>query len=60
MPASDSQARTGTAALAARGGRTSSKNGTESPSRAWNGPIGQFPRPINNATPSTDKNAAAE
>ncbi len=46
-------ARTGTAAFAARGGSTSSKNGTGSPQLSWSRPRGQFPRPTTSAPPST-------
>jgi hypothetical protein len=40
------------AAFAARGGSTSSKNGTGSPRSLWNGPRGQSPTPTPSATPS--------
>ena len=46
------------AALAARGGRTSSNSGTGSPSLVWNGPNGQSPRPTMSAAPSVTRAAA--
>ncbi len=56
-PASDAPARIGTAALAARGGRTSSKNGTGSPIFACSGPIGQSPPPTISPAPSIERKA---
>jgi len=52
-PIREAPARTGTAAFAARGGKTSSNRGVGSPRRRWSGPRGQLPRPTTSATPST-------
>ena len=56
-PTTEVTARIGTAARAARGGRTSSKRGTGSPNLRCSGPSGQLPRPITSAAPSTTKAA---
>ena len=50
-------ANTGTAALAERGGRKSSKNGTGSPHSDCRRPTGQFPRPTIRAAPSAERRA---
>ena len=55
-PARVAPARIGIAALAARGGSTSSKNGTGSPHWAWSGPAGQLPRPMASPPPSSARN----
>ena len=55
MPPTLALTSTGMAALAARRGRTSSNNGTGSPSSLWNGPSGQLPRPRTRATPSMER-----
>ena len=57
MPTTLTTARIGTAALAVRGGSTSSKNGTGSPHSACSGPTGQSPRPPTSAAPSAIKKA---
>ena len=57
MPEMLTAASTGTAAFAARGGSTSSKNGTGSPHSACRGPTGQSPWPTTSAPPSTASNA---
>ena len=57
IPATEIVARIGTAAFAARGGRTSSNSGTGSPNFVCNGPSGQFPRPMISAAPSINSAA---
>jgi hypothetical protein len=57
IPATLTTASTGTAAFAARGGSTSSKNGTGSPHSDCIGPTGQSPWPTMSAAPSTVRKA---